>query len=109
MTTPAGATRLATVRVVLPAHLQTLAKASSEITLTVEPAPTLCRVLDALEAAYPVLQGTIRDHTTGRRRDFVRFFACEEDLSHDPVNAPLPPRVADGIEPLLIVGAIAGG
>ena len=96
------------IRVALPAHLRTLARVDGEVALDV-PSPTLGAALDALEAAYPVLQGTIRDHVTHRRRDFVRFFACEEDLSHEPPTAVLPPAVVNGTEPLLIVGAIAGG
>ena len=96
------------IRVALPAHLRTLARVDGEVALHV-PSPTLGATLDALEAAYPVLQGTIRDHVTHRRRDFVRFFACEEDLSHEPPTAALPPAVVNGTEPLLIVGAIAGG
>jgi len=97
------------VRVVLPAHLQTLARAGGEIRLDVEPPVTQRSVLDALEARYPTLRGTTRDHATRRRRAFVRFFACGEDLSNDPPDAPLPAEVAAGEEPLLIVGAIAGG
>ena len=96
------------IRVALPAHLRTLARVDGEVALSV-PSPTLGATLDALEAAYPVLQGTIRDHVTHRRRDFVRFFACEEDLSHEPPTASLPAAVVNGSEPLLIVGAIAGG
>ena len=98
-----------TVRVVLPAHLKSLARTDDEVTLVVRSEPTLRAVLDALEEAYPVLQGTIRDHATHRRRDFVRFFACAEDWSHEPPDAPLPDPVATCAEPLLIVGAIAGG
>ena len=97
------------IRVELPAHLQTLAGSGREVSVDVAARPTIASVLDALEAAYPVLQGTIRDHTTLRRRDFVRFFACEEDLSLEPPDTPLPDAVATGREPLLIVGAIAGG
>jgi hypothetical protein len=97
------------IRVVLPAHLRTLARVQGEVAVEVEGPVTLLAVLDALEAAYPVLEGAIRDHVTLKRRPFVRFFACEEDLSHEPVEAPLPQKVADGTEPLLIVGAIAGG
>ncbi len=97
------------IRVVLPHHLRALAHADREVTLEV-PAPVTQRaVLDALEAAYPVLRGTIRDHVTEQRRPFVRFFACEQDLSHEPPDAPLPEPVAKGAEPLLVVGAIAGG
>lgn len=97
------------IRVVLPAHLRTLAKVSGEVQLTVDGAVTQRSVLDALEARYPMLQGTIRDHVTKERRAFVRFFACEEDLSHESLDAPLPDAVASGAEPYLVVGAIAGG
>ena len=97
------------IRVVLPAHLRTLAQVSGEVTLAVEGPVTQKSVLDALESRYPVLSGTIRDHATQKRRPFVRFFACEEDLSHDSPDAPLPAAVASGAEPLLSVGAIAGG
>jgi sulfur-carrier protein len=97
------------IRVVLPAHLRKLARVEREVTLAVEPPITQRRVLDALEAQYPMLRGTIRDHVTQQRRPFVRFFACEEDLSHDPPDLPLPDKVASGDEPLLIVGAMAGG
>jgi molybdopterin synthase sulfur carrier subunit len=97
------------IRVLLPTHLRTLAKVDDEVELDVQGAVTVRSVLDALEARYPMLKGAIRDHVTGKRRDFVRFFACEEDLSHDPVDAPLPEAVATGKEPLLVVGAIAGG
>jgi hypothetical protein len=97
------------IRVVLPAHLRTLAQVSGEVTLAVEGPVTQKSVLDALEKRYPMLSGTIRDHVTQRRRPFVRFFACEEDLSHEPPDALLPAEVASGAEPLLIVGAIAGG
>lgn len=97
------------IRVVLPAHLRTLAKVSGEVQLTVDGAITQRSVLDALEARYPMLQGTIRDHVTKERRAFVRFFACEEDLSHESLDAPLPDAVASGAEPYLVVGAIAGG
>jgi sulfur-carrier protein len=97
------------IRVVLPAHLRLLAHAGNEVKLEVEGPATLGSVLDALEASYPMLGGTIRDHVTGRRRPYVRFFACQEDLSHEPHDAPLPAAVATGAEPLLIVGAIAGG
>ena len=97
------------IRVVLPTHLRVLANVTSEVTLEV-PAPVTQRsVLDALEGRYPVLRGTIRDHDTKRRRPFVRFFACEEDLSHDPPDQPLPDEVATGREPLVVVGAMAGG
>jgi hypothetical protein len=97
------------IRVVLPAHLRTLAQVSGEVTLVVEGPVTQKSVLDALESRYPMLSGTIRDHVTQKRRPFVRFFACEEDLSHESPEAPLPAAVASGAEPLLIVGAIAGG
>jgi sulfur-carrier protein len=97
------------IRVVLPQHLRTLAHVDGEVTLEVEGQATQRSVLDALEAQYPVLRGTIRDHVTERRRPFVRFFACEEDLSHEPPDAPLPEAVASGKEPFLIIGAIAGG
>ena len=97
------------IRVVLPAHLRTLAKVSGEVQLAVDGPVTQRSVLDALEARYPVLQGTIRDHVTKQRRPFVRFFACEEDLSHESLDAPLPDAVASGAESYLVVGAIAGG
>ena len=97
------------IRVVLPTHLRTLARVDGEVELQVEGPATLGSVLDAVEARYPVLRGTIRDHVTLRRRAFVRFFACEQDLSHEPADAPLPKEVASGAEPLLIVGAMAGG
>ncbi len=97
------------VRVVLPQHLQALARSGSEVEVDVHGAVTAGAVLDALEARYPALSGTIRDHATSRRRPFVRFFACEEDWSHEPLDAPLPARVASGAEPFLIVGALAGG
>jgi hypothetical protein len=97
------------IRVVLPAHLRTLAQVGGEVEIHVEGQLTLGSVLDALEAAYPVLRGTIRDHVTERRRPFVRFFACEEDLSHEPPDTPLPEAVARGVEPFLVVGAMAGG
>ncbi len=97
------------IRVMLPQHLRTLAKVGSEVTIDVEGPVTLRSVLDALEARYPVLCGTIRDHDTFERRPFLRFFACEEDLSHDSPDSPLPAEVASGKEPLLIIGAIAGG
>ena len=97
------------IRVVLPTHLRVLANVTTEVTLEV-PAPVTQRsVLDALEGRYPVLRGTIRDHDTKRRRPFVRFFACEEDLSHDPPDQALPDEVATGREPLVVVGAMAGG
>lgn len=97
------------IRVILPPHLQTLARVSGELQLDVEGPLTQRSLLDALEARFPTLQGTIRDHTTGRRRAFVRFFACENDLSHDPADAPLPDAVARGEEPFVILGALAGG
>jgi molybdopterin synthase sulfur carrier subunit len=97
------------IRVILPQHLRTLAQAGSEVTLEVEAPATLRLVLDALELRYPMLRGTIRDHVTQERRPFLRFFACEEDLSHESPDAPLPEAVASGSEPLLIIGAIAGG
>lgn len=100
---------MTTVRVVLPGHLRTLAKAHGEVTVEVDGPVTLASVLDAVESSYPMLRGTIRAHGGGRRRDFVRFFACNLDLSHEPVDAPLPPAVVDGSEPLLVVGAMAGG
>jgi hypothetical protein len=97
------------IRVELPAHLRTLARVSGEIAIDVKGPITQRSVLDALEAAYPVLRGTIRDHGTLKRRAFLRFFACEQDLSLEPPDAPLPERVARGTEPFLIVGALAGG
>lgn len=98
-----------TVRVQLPYHLRNLAKVGNEVTLEVAEPVTLRAVLDALETRYPMLKGTIRDHDTLKRRPFLRFFACEEDLSHDSPDNPLPEAVAAGKEPLLIIGAIAGG
>jgi molybdopterin converting factor small subunit len=97
------------IRVILPAHLRTLARVDGEVKLDVEGQVTQRSVLDALEARYPMLRGTIRDQVTQQRRPFVRFFACEEDLSHEPLDAPLPDAVAKGAEPFLIVGAMAGG
>jgi molybdopterin synthase sulfur carrier subunit len=97
------------IRVVLPAHLRTLAHVDYELEIDVEGHATQRSVLDALEACYPVLRGTIRDHFTQQRRPFVRFFACEEDLSHEPPDAPLPAAVVTGAEPFLVVGAMAGG
>ena len=97
------------IRVLLPAHLRTLARVQGEVQLQVAAPATLCAVLDALEATYPVLRGTIRDHVTLRRRPFVRFFACEQDLSLEPPDTPLPDAVATGAEPFLVVGAMAGG
>jgi molybdopterin synthase sulfur carrier subunit len=99
----------ATIRVELPAHLRTLAQVHGEVKLNVEGPVTRRSVLDALEARYPMLRGTIRDQVTQERRPFLRFFACEEDLSHEPPDAPLPDAVASGAEPLIILGAIAGG
>ena len=97
------------IRVVLPAHLRNLAHVAGEVTLDLDGQVTQRSVLDVLEARYPMLRGTIRDHVTQQRRPFVRFFACEQDLSHDSPDAPLPAAVASGVEPFLIVGAIAGG
>lgn len=97
------------IRVVLPAHLKTLARISGEVTLEVDGPATIRSVLDALEAAYPMLRGTLRDQVTFERRPFVRFFACEQDLSHDSPDASLPEAVVSGAEPLLFIGAIAGG
>ena len=97
------------IRVALPQHLQTLARVGAEVEVEVTGAATLRGVLDALEVRYPVLRGTIRDQSTFKRRAFVRFYACEEDLSHDPPDTPLPEAVVRGAEPFLIVGALAGG
>ncbi len=97
------------IRVVLPAHLRSLACVSDDVLLDVEGPATLRSVLDALEARYPVLRGTIRDHTTAERRAFVRFFACGRDISLDPVDDPLPDEIASGAEPFRVVGAMAGG
>ena len=97
------------VRVVLPFHLRTLAHVDSEVELEVDGVATQRSVLDALEARYPVLRGTIRDHDSRQRRPFIRFFACEQDLSHESPDSPLPTQVAEGTEPFLVVGAIAGG
>lgn len=97
------------IRVVLPPHLRTLAKISGELELDVDGRPTQRTVLDAIEARFPMLRGTMRDHHTQRRRPFIRFFACERDLSHESPDALLPDQIAAGKEPLLIVGAIAGG
>lgn len=97
------------IRVILPQHLRTLAHVGAEMTVEIEGAVTLRAVLDAIEARYPMLRGAIRDHVTLERRPFLRFFACEEDLSHEPADMLLPEAVASGKEPLLIIGAIAGG
>lgn len=100
---------VATVRVVLPYHLRRLANVGAEVPLVLKGPITRGTVLDALESQYPMLCGTIRDHVTGQRRPFLRFFACEQDLSHEPADAPLPEAVASGTEPFFVVGAIAGG
>lgn len=97
------------IRVVLPAHLKNLARVSGEVRLEVSEPVTQRLVLDALETRYPMLRGTIRDYRTGRRRAFIRFYACEEDVSNEPPDAPLPDRVVAGEEPFLVVGAMAGG
>jgi len=97
------------IRVILPQHLRTLAHVGSEVQLEIDGELTLRSVLDALEARYPMLRGTIRDQVTHQRRPFVRFFACEEDLSHESPDTPLPDAVAIGAEPFLVVGAMAGG
>jgi len=97
------------IRVELPSHLRTLAKVDGEVTLEVQAPVTLRAVLDAIEVRYPMLKGAIRDHVTGKRRPFIRFFACEEDLSHESPDVPLPDAIANGAEPLLVIGAIAGG
>jgi len=97
------------IRVVLPAHLRTLARVNGEVTLNIEGQVTQHAVLDALEARYPMLRGTIRDHVTLKRRPFIRFFACTQDLSHESPDTPLPDEIATGVEPFLIVGAMAGG
>jgi len=97
------------IRLVLPAHLRTLAQVDGEVELAVDGPATQRTVLDALEARYPMLRGTIRDYATDRRRPYLRFFACEEDVSHEPPDAPLPDAVATGGEPFLVVGAMAGG
>jgi hypothetical protein len=97
------------IRVILPQHLRTLAHVGSEVEFELDGPVTLRSVLDALEARYPMLRGTIRDQVTQQRRPFLRFFACEEDLSHEPPDAPLPDAVASGKEPFIIIGAIAGG
>jgi molybdopterin converting factor small subunit len=97
------------IRVVLPAHLRTLARVKSEVRLEIDGVVTQRAVLDALESRYPMLRGTMRDHVTQRRRAYVRFFACEQDLSHEPPDDPLPRAVISGLEPFLVVGAMAGG
>jgi hypothetical protein len=97
------------IRVVLPAHLRTLARVNGEVKVDVRGDVTPRAILDALEASDPMLRGTIRDHVTGQRRPFLRFFACEQDVSHDSVDAPLPEAVAAGVEPFLVIGAMAGG
>jgi molybdopterin synthase sulfur carrier subunit len=97
------------IRIILPQHLRTLAHVGSEVELELDGPVTLRSVLDALEARYPMLRGTIRDHVTQQRRPFLRFFACEEDLSHEPPDTPLPDAVASGKEPFIVIGAIAGG
>jgi hypothetical protein len=97
------------IRVILPPHLRTLARVGTEVKLEVESPITQRAILDALEDRYPVLRGTIRDHVTRQRRPFLRFFACQEDLSHQPADAPLPDEVASGTEPFRIIGAVAGG
>lgn len=97
------------IRIVLPYHLKMLANVTDEVTVDVADPVTISAVLDALESRYPMLCGTIRDHTTGRRRPLIRFFACEQDFSNEPPGTPLPAAVANGNEPLLVVGAVAGG
>jgi hypothetical protein len=97
------------IRVVLPPHLRTLARVGTEVGFDIEGTVTQRSILDAIETRYPMLRGTIRDHVTGRRRAYLRFFACSEDLSHESPDAPLPDAVASGTEPFLIIGAIAGG
>jgi len=97
------------VRVYLPAHLRMLARVNTEVTIEVDGPVTQRSILDALEASYPMLRGTIRDHVTEQRRPFVRFFACGQDLSHEPLDAPLPAAIASGAEPFMIIGAMAGG
>jgi len=97
------------IRVILPQHLRTLARVDGEVSLEVQELPTQRTVLDALEASYPVLRGTIRDHGTAKRRDFIRFFACGQDITLDPVDDPLPNEVAAGAEPFRVVAAMAGG
>ena len=97
------------IRVVLPYHLRVLAEVNGEVSLAVDGPATQRSILDALESRYPMLRGTIRDHVTQKRRAFLRFFACEEDLSHEPPDAPLPEAVTSGTEPFIIIGAVAGG
>lgn len=97
------------IRVLLPAHLRTLTRTAGELEFDLAPPVTIGAVLDALESRYPVLRGTLRNHLTRERRPFIRFFACQQDLSHDSHDTPLPPEVASGAEPFLVVGAIAGG
>ena len=97
------------IRVILPQHLRTLAHVGSEVTVEVQGQPTLRSILDAIEVRYPMLRGTIRDHDTQQRRPFLRFFACEEDLSHEPPDTLLPEAIASGKEPFIVIGAIAGG
>ena len=97
------------IRVELPAHLRTLARVGAEVTLDVSGDVTIATVLDTLERDYPVLRGTIRDHVTHKRRPFIRFFGCEADLSHEPPDSALPEAIAHGLEPLMVVGAMAGG
>jgi sulfur-carrier protein len=104
-----GAESVQQIKVILPQHLRALAGTGAEVTLEVAAPFTIHRVLDALEARYPMLRGTIREYGSGQRRAFLRFFACEEDWSHQPLDKELPPTVAEGKEPLLIIGAIAGG
>jgi hypothetical protein len=97
------------IRVVLPFHLRTIAKVTGEVELEVDAPVTVAAILDALEARFPALRGTIRDHVTHKRRDFLRFYACQQDFSNLPTDTPLPPGIADGTEPFLIIGAMAGG
>jgi hypothetical protein len=97
------------IRVVLPGHLKRLAQLDGEVTVKAGDPPTIAGVLDAVEETYPMLRGTIRDQATGKRRNFIRYFACNEDLSHNPADDPLPDAVVSGAEPLLVVGAMAGG
>lgn len=105
----AAAAQTGAIRIAIPAHLRTLARVQGEVRVEITGAPTLCAALDALESRYPMLRGTIRDRTTLERRAFIRYFACAEDLSHLPADTPLPDLVVAGTEPLLIIGAIAGG